>query len=267
MRGALSALAGLLAVVALAVALPATWVATSVADEDGFVSLARDVTAAPSVRDSAAELVVDRLTAGAGLPGGDQVQALLLRAADRALESRRVEAAWEETLRRTHTAVLSGDAPVDTVPLDVAPLAQLVADRSDGLVAAPDQLVVDLAGGPSPETVRAVDQSPRLALLAAAVALGAALVSLLAARRRGVALAWLGAGTAVAALADAGLARLARDRAVADAGGDPGASSLVRALGDVAVTSFDGWLVWTALAGGVVLVLGAVVAVVGRRGA
>lgn len=268
MRGPLAGLAGLLAVLALAVALPATWVSTHLADEDGFVSLARDVTAADAVRDSAADVVADRLVEDAGLPGGDAVRELVLAAADRALDSRRVSAAWEETLRRTHAAVLSGEASsTGTIPLDLAPLAALVAARTEGLVAAPEQLVVEVPGGPSALTVRAVERSPAVALLAGAVGLGAAAVALVAARRRGAAIAWLGVGAVLVAVADAGLARLVRDRAVTEAGGDGPQGGLVRALVDVGVASFDAWLVWTALAGGLALVVGAAFALVGRRAA
>lgn len=270
MRGLLATVAGLVAVVALAVALPAAWTSTYVEDEEGFVSLSRDVTGTAAVRDSAAALVADRLVEQAGLPSqvAESGRRLLEEAADRALADRRVAAAWEETLRRTHAALLedpaAGSAP-STVPLDLAPLAALVADRSDGLVQAPDQLVVEVAGGPSGTSLRAVDASPRLALGAGAVAAVAAAVALLAARRRSVVLVWLGVGAAVAAGADAALARLVRDRAVSDAGASGLQADLLRALADVGVTSFDGWLVWTALGGAVAVVLGVVGALVGRR--
>ncbi|MGQ2913009.1 MAG: hypothetical protein ACT6QJ_14630, partial [Aeromicrobium sp.] len=68
-----------------------------------------------------------------------------------------------------------------------------------------------------------------------------------------------------AAGADAALARLVRDRAVSDAGASGLQADLLRALADVGVTSFDGWLVWTALGGAVAVVLGVVGALVGRR--
>lgn len=272
MRGFLAVVAGLVAVVALAVALPASWLAASVADEDGFVDLARDVTTAPAVQDSAADLLTQRLEERAGLP--QQLAApgrrLLERVTDRVLDDRQVAGAWEETLRLTHRGLLddppAGSGPVD-VPLDLAPLARLVAERSDGLVTAPDSLVVDLSGGPTAESLRVVDESPRTALTAAAVAAVAAAVALLAARRRSLALLWLGLGAVVAAGADAGAARLARDRAVAGSGGSGLETDLLRALADVGVTSLDGWLVWCALAGAVAVVLGAVGLVVGRRAA
>jgi hypothetical protein len=270
MRGLLAFLAGVVAVVALAVALPAAWVAASVADEDGFVALARDVTTTRAVQDSAADLLTQRLADRAGLP--PQLAAtgrdVLERAADRVLADRGVAAAWQETLRLTHRALLDDPASrsgrVD-VPLDLAPLARLVAERSDGLVTAPETLVVELDGGPSAETLRVVDDSPRTALVAGAVAAVAALVALSAARRRGAALVLLGLGAVAVAGADAVLARLARDRAVEGSAGSGLEADLLRALADVAVTSFDGWLVWSALAGGVVVVLGVVVGLVTRR--
>ncbi|MGQ3035524.1 MAG: hypothetical protein ACT6QI_15250, partial [Aeromicrobium sp.] len=108
MRGLLATVAGLVAVVALAVALPAAWTSTYVEDEEGFVSLSRDVTGTAAVRDSGAALVADRLVEQAGLPSqvAESGRRLLEEAADRALADRRVAAAWEETLRRTHAALL-----------------------------------------------------------------------------------------------------------------------------------------------------------------
>jgi hypothetical protein len=269
MRGLTAFLAGVVAVVALAVGLPAAWTAQHLADQDGFVALARDVTQTEAVRSSAADLVADRLEQRAGLPPqlAEAGRRLLEREADRVLADRAVVRAWQETLRRTHAALLadppsgSGTVPV---PLDVAPLAALVAQRADGLVEAPDRLVVELSQGPSAASLRTVEASPRVATVALAVAALGALVALLAAHRRSVALVWLGLGSLVAAAADAGLVRLVRDRAVSDAGG-AAQGSLVRALVDVGVSSADRWFVWAALAAGVAVVLGAVGALVGRR--
>lgn len=271
MRGTLATLAGLVAVVALAVALPATWTSTYLEDEDGFVSLARDVTGTEAVRASAAALVAERLVEQVGLPPqlAESGREVLEQAAERALADRGVTAAWEETLRRTHAAALAdppaGDADSTTVPLDVAPLAALVADRTEGLVQAPDELVVELAGGPSANTLRAVDASPRVALVASLVAAGAAAVALLAARRRSTTLVWLGLGAVVAAGLDAALARLLRHQVVAESGAGGLQSDLVRALADVGLRSFDTWLVWTALGAAVAVVVGVVGVLVGRR--
>jgi hypothetical protein len=260
MRGTLATLAGLVAVVALAVALPATWTSTYLEDEDGFVSLARDVTGTEAVRTSAAALVAERLVEQAGLPPqlAESGREVLEQAAERALADRGVTAAWEETLRRTHAAALA-DPPAG------APLAALVADRTEGLVQAPDELVVELPGGPSANTLRAVDASPRVALVASLVAAGAAAVALLAARRRSATLVWLGLGAVVAAGLDAALARLLRHQVVAESGAGGLQSDLVRALADVGLRSFDTWLVWTALAAAVAVVVGVVGVLVGRR--
>jgi hypothetical protein len=270
MRGFLAAVSGLVAVAALAVALPAAWVAVSVADEDGFVSLSRDVVTDRAVQDAASNLLTTRLEREAGLPAqlAETGRRLLERATDRVFDDPQLSGAWAETLRRTHAALLddpaaaSGQVPV---PLDLAPLARLAAERTDGLVDAPDRLVVELPGGPDARALRLVDESPGLALAAGLVAAVGALVALLVARRRGVALVWLGVGAVAAAGLDAGLARLARERTVDASTGDGLQTALVRALADVGVTSFDGWLVWTALSGGVLAVLGVVVALVGRR--
>ncbi|WP_286689891.1 hypothetical protein [Aeromicrobium sp. REDSEA-S38_B2] len=256
MRGFLAAVSGLVAVVALAVALPAAWVAASVADEDGFVSLSRDVVTDGAVQDAASDLLTTRLEREAGLPAqlAETGRRLLERATDRVFDDPQLSGAWAQTLRRTHAALLddpaaaSGQVPV---PLDLAPLARLAAERTDGLVDAPDRLVVELPGGPDARALRLVDESPGLALAAGLVAAVGALVAL----------------PVAAAGLDAGLARLARERTVDASTGDGLQTALVRALADVGVTSFDGWLVWTALSGAVLAVLGVVVALVGRRSA
>lgn len=272
MRGFLAAVAGLVAVVALAVALPAAWVAASVADEDGFVALSRDVITDRAVQDTASTLLTTRLEERAGLPPqlAETGRTLLQRATARVFDDPELGAAWQETLRRTHRALLDDPAAGSgrvAVPLDLAPLARLAAARTDGLVDAPDRLVVELPDGPTAESLRLVDRTPRTALVAGATALGAALVALLVARRRGRALVWLGVGAAAAAGLDAGLARLARGRAVDASTADGLQTAVLRALADVGVRSFDGWLVWTALGGAVLAVLGAVVALLGRRAA
>lgn len=270
MRGFLAAVAGLVAVVALAVALPAAWVAASVADEDGFVALSRDVVTDAAVQDAASSLLTTRLEREAGLPPqlAETGRRLLERATERVFDDPQLSGAWAETLRRTHAALLDDPAPGSgrvPVPLDLAPLARLAAERTDGLVDAPDRLVVELPDGPDAQALRMVDRTPGVALVAAVVAAVGALVALLVARRRGVALLWLGVGAVAAAGVDAGLARLARERTVDASTADGLQTALLRALADVGVTSFDGWLVWTALGGAVLVVLGVVVALVGRR--
>lgn len=270
MRGFLAAVAGLVAVLALAVALPAAWVAASVDDEDGFVTLTRDVVTTQEVQDRAADLLTNRLAQSVGLPSevAASARTLLERSTDRALTDPLVSDAWEETLRLTHRGLLADlseqSGRVD-VPLDLAPLARLVAEQSDGVVTAPERLVVDLPDGPTAQSLRQIDQSPRTALTAAAVSFAAAVVALLAARCRSVALLLLGFGAAAVAAADTGLARVAGNVAVASSQGTGLETDLLRALVDVGVRSFDGWLVWCALAGGVIVVLGIVGLVVGRR--
>lgn len=264
MRGFLAFLALLVAVLATVVALPAAWVAQHVTDESGFVSSARSVTDSDAVRDATTDVVAERLAAGSGLPDGvaDSVAGVVGEAADRALAGTDTRRAWEETLRRTHQRVLAPDAtPSDTLPLDLTPLAELVAQRTDGLVQAPSEVVVDLPGGPEQSTVDAVRRAPDVALVAGVTAAVAALVALLAARRRAGVLLALGVGIAVAAAADAGLARVLRDRGVEEARAQADVAAqadLARAFLDVGVSSFDVWLVWAALAGGVVAVLGVV---------
>lgn len=264
MRSLLSFVALVVAVLAVVVALPAAWVAQHVSDEDGFVSSARAVTDSDAVRDATADVVAERLVSGIGVPDGvaDSVASAVSEATDRALAGTDVRRAWEETLRRTHERVLApGAAASDTLPLDLTPLAELVAERTDGLVQAPDEVVVDLPDGPDQATVDAVRRAPDVALVAGATAGVAALLALLLARRRaGVVLA-LGVGLALAAAADAGIARALRDRAVEQTrsqGEGAAQADLTRAFLDVAVDSFDGWLVWTALTAGVVVVLGVV---------
>lgn len=268
MRGLVAVLAGIVASAALAATLVYGWVAQHVADEDGFVELAQSLTTSTEVRDSLNEVLAQRLVDAVDVPAAtaEQVTRLVSQATDRALAEPDVEQAWQESLRRTHAAVLDGDAD-GQIPLELAPLAELVAQRTDGLVQAPSTLTVDLRGGPSAEAVETVNDSPGLARGAAIVALVAAVVSLLAARRRGRALAGLGVGAVLAAGAVALVARLVQDRAGAEATAQSGLSAqgqLTRALLDVAVTSMDRWLLWTAIAGGVALVPGLVASAVRR---
>ena len=275
MRGLGAFLAGLLAVVAFAVALPFSWLAVHISDEDGYVELSRGILDDADTRTAVVEAVVDELDGRTrdrlvelGIPGSliDRTLDEVAGFVGQGLASDAVVDAWGESQRQAHREMFRGDDEDSGFVVDLAPLVAAGAAEAGVELDVPASLPVEID---EPEARRAVSTaaaSPQLAVGAGVVTLVGAVLALVAARRRGVALAWLGAG----ALSVTGVLHLgARLVASADpsAGSDAG-TRVGLVLVDVAGASFDDLLAKAAIGGGVVLAVGAVLTVAGsvRRG-
>ncbi|WP_019144433.1 hypothetical protein [Aeromicrobium massiliense] len=268
----LGALAGLVALIALLVAVPAQWVATHVTDADGFTELAGPLVTEPEVEDELARVISEQVTARLALSAtlGPVVADVLSRAAGSVVDDPQFRTAWEDTLRRSHEATL-GD-PDAAAPdqgqslrlaVDLGPLARYVVDRASGqlpvTVPAPETVVVPITSEQVGEQIDLVRAAPDYARVAWVVLAAAVVVRLALARRRGAALARLGVGALAVAgvlwLAVRGAGRLLRER------GDA-AEPLARAVQDALVTrataSFNDWLLVVAGAGLAAVVVGVV---------
>lgn len=265
------ALAGLVALLALLVAVPAQWVATHVSDADGFSDLAGPLVAEPEVETELSQVISEQVTARLALSPtlGPIVADVLARAATSVVGDPEFRTAWEDTLRRSHEATLGGaDAAPDQdqslrLAVDLAPLARYVVDTASGqlpvTVRAPETVVVPITSEQVGEQIDLLRSAPDYARVAWIVLAAAVVVRLALARRRGAALARLGVGALVAAgllwLAVRAAGRLLDERA---GSAEPLARAVQDALVARSTASFDDWLLVVAGAGLAAVVVGVV---------
>lgn len=273
MRSATSFLSGLAAAVLVVVLLPLAWIATHVASEDGYVGFTASMVDDPSFRGDLAGAAAEEVVTRAGLPSAavEPVRAALTSAAERVVDGDDFADAWEQTQRRSHQAVFADQRELpaeldasDRLVVDVAPIAQAlvdaVSDRLPVSVEVPGQMLVTVGGSDQRQLVDRIRSTPELAVLVALVTAGLGLLAVAAARRRGVAIGWLGLGVAAAALAARLLSHAVVPRVVerSDAPSDL-ARAVQRLIADRALDSFDQWTLVTMVGAAVVAAAGFVV--------
>ena len=270
MRGFGAFVAGLFAVVAFAAVLPLSWLAVQIADEDSYVELSRGVLDDTDTRTAVVEAVVDELDGQTrerlvdlGVPAAliDRTLEEVAGFVGQGLASDVVVDAWGDSQRQAHQEMFQGDGQDSGFVVDLAPLVAAVATEAGVDLEVPASLPVESDEPEARRAVSTVAASPQLAVGAGVVALVGAAIALAAARRRGVALVWLGAG----ALAVTGVLHVvARVVASTDPSADTDAGTRVGlVLVDVARSSFDDLLRSAAIGGGVVLVVGLLLTVAG----
>lgn len=270
MRSAFAGLAALVAVLALAVTIPAGWVAQHVADEDGYVGFTAELVADANLRSDLAQIISDDLVERTGTSGAFAavVQAAVEDAATTVVASDAFREGFADAQRQSHRALFDGDSSagldqMEGVVIDLAPVAQTVVDSLTAdlpvTIAAPEQLLVTVGGEQARAGVEAIDRTPQQSTLGAGIAVVAAALSLLAARRRSSMLAWLGGG-AVAAAGAVHVVAAAVIPELIDRGSPPSglAARAQQLLADAALESLDQWLLVVAAAGGVAVVVGLV---------
>lgn len=262
MRALVAALLWCVATVATFVAIGAGWSATHLQSEDGFVDLTSRVGDDREVQERAADLAGEAFADQAGLPVAlhDRVAAGVSDAIARLTEAPDWSEAWRETTRSAHQQLFAEPTPT-SVRADVAPLVRLALGEVDLPIplTGPEELVVTLSEEDPSDLVAAAERSPALALVSAAVALGAALLALIVSRRRSTTLAALGIGVMLAAAAwwvigREGVPRLVEQQSTGTASG----RELNHVLTARIVESLDTTLLWVAVAGAVVAAVGLV---------
>jgi hypothetical protein len=187
--------------VATAGAVIALWARDDVLDSRGFVETTAPVVRHADVRDAVAELTVASL--GAQPPA---VQAQIRAGARELAASERFAQLWREANAAAHAqarALIRGDG--DRVVLDVGALADLVVERlrASGVAVAPQDVdrsqtrVVVLDASEADGARDVASWAEGLALVLPGLAGGGLVALLLLARRRGLALAAVGATTAL----------------------------------------------------------------------
>lgn len=270
MRGIVAVVLGLAAVVVGLVTVPTAWVAQNISSEDGYVALTEPLVSDAELQDAVAAYVGETIVDRASLPDSLQanVTAALAAAVRRAGSDPGFGEAWSQTQARSHRATFGPDGDGDVV-LDVAPLAAYLTDEVGTSLPAglspPGSLPV-VVSEPEPMLLTQVAEAPDRALLGGAATVVLALGALMVARRRGTALAWLGAG----AVAVAGVLAAARDVVVPELIDRSGGTTelgrtLQQLLAERVTDSLGAWLLVVAIGGGVAVVAGLLLRLVSAR--
>ena len=260
------------AVVAAVITVPTLWIATHVADEDGYVGFTRPFVADAEFRNAIVATITDDLVSQGGLPTAAKpiIERALRSVATRTAQQPGFTEAWEESQRRTHQLTFGPDANTDRLTADIGPIATFVAKQvSNDLpvrVNIPDKLLVPIYDAPDREVIEQVDKTQNRSLIGLLVVGGASLLCLVFARRRINAVVGLAAGAVITAgvlLAGTGLALPeVLDRTPAPT---PFAREMRDLLVDRASDSLNQWLLWTAVIGAVVLVIAGLGRAIPRR--
>ncbi len=276
MRTFVSAVATVLGVLLAAVAVPAIWLDRNLVQEDGFVELAAPLGKNPEFQQQLAAAAVGTIDTSA-VPGflADLVQPVLEDAATSLAGLPGYPAAWEETLRKSHRLSFP-QAPADpaagsvsSLTLDVAPLVALGVEeisRATRLPLDPPGETLINVGQPEQRewTERLSTYAPMGYMLAAGSAI-AFLLALVAARRRWTVLVSAGLGALVLAGLWALGAQLGSARALATDTGNEVANMFRNEFVAAATADFAAWTGAAAVAGGLLVLLGAVAGIASRR--
>ncbi|HYH78105.1 MAG TPA: hypothetical protein VD841_11490, partial [Arthrobacter sp.] len=185
------------------------------------------------------------------------------------------QAAWEETLRKSHRLSFADPASrpaaadsSSSLTLDVAPLVTLAIgelSRITGMpVDAPDQTLINVG---QPDQRQWIERLSAYAPLGYSLAIGAGValaLAFVAARRRWTVIFGVGAGALLlAALWTVGSLQV-RDAVAGTASGNEVADMFTDEFVAAAFTSFQSWITGTAVAGAVLVVAGLVIGVASR---
>jgi hypothetical protein len=276
-RTFVSAVATVLGVLLAAVAVPAIWLDRNLVQEDGFVELAGPLGKNSEFQQQLATAAVGTIDTSA-VPGflEDLVQPVLEDAATSLAGLPGYPAAWEDTLRKSHRlsfpqaqADPGASGSVSSLTLDVAPLVALGVEeisRATRLPLDPPGETLINVGQPEQRewTERLATYAPMGYMLAAGSGI-AFLLALVAARRRWTVLVGAGLGGLVLAALWALGAQLGSARALATDTGNEVANMFRNKFVTAATADFTGWTVAAAVAGGVLVLLGAVAGIASRR--
>jgi len=270
MRSFLAFVFGVCAVLATLVTMPAEWVSNNIADENGYVAFAEPIGRDSQFHGALADALSETLAQRAQLPSAAQpaAKAAIVRVANKVSGEPGFVAAWNDTQRQSHKIMLGDprDLPpeLDSSPsfaIDLGPLGKFIIDQANKdlpfTISAPDQAVIAVNGAPQADTldrIRATPTYARNGLIA--LALSAAL-ALAFARRKSIAIAWLGLGAILAAgVLKVGVSVVVPEILNRNTAPSPFAKALRDVFVERANESFGSWLVVLGIGGAVVAVAG-----------
>ncbi|MGV9827743.1 MULTISPECIES: hypothetical protein [unclassified Gordonia (in: high G+C Gram-positive bacteria)] len=200
MRTFFSALFGLIAMVAIVVAVPSIWITERIVDTDGFTSLIAPVAGDQQVKDYMASQITDQIASQTSLPG---TRALVEPLAQRYTDSAQFPADFLDVVAQQHAWLF--DEPTgssSTMQLDITKMVNRVIASSGIGITINGPVLIPVSDGGTGLQAGSYHDAGRVVTVAgytsAAVAVVAGLLALLIGRRRGTVLAWLGVGAVLA---------------------------------------------------------------------
>lgn len=235
-----------------------TWLTSNIVGESGFVDNAATIGANEQVQQTVINVASAQLAAKIPLGPAisSQVSTLTNKALTAAVDTPEFEAAWAESMRRTHRVQFTQDPAPETLTVDLAPFVDLAINQNRLLsnlgVKAPESVLVDVGDIQVARYVNLVSTAADLRILLIAATAVAGIVALLtsAKRKRGSSLAMLGTLTVAVTVLSAFAARITATQAV-----DQVLTShrewagVVRPIGEIAIESIDSMLMPVGAAG------------------
>ncbi|MFT4043586.1 MAG: hypothetical protein QM673_10535 [Gordonia sp. (in: high G+C Gram-positive bacteria)] len=197
MRTVLSGFLTLVAMAAIVIAVPTTWLTQRIVETGGFTSLVAPLAGNDQVKESLATEIADQIASRTHVPAA---AAIAKPFATRYTQSPQFPLDFVDIVAQQHRWLF--DAPTATSPstmqLDIAPMANRVIKQTGLGVHVPGKIVIPIAdndaGLHAGSYHRASQQVRTLGRISTAAAVIAGLLALLIGRRRGTVLAWLGVG-------------------------------------------------------------------------
>ncbi|GAA3518978.1 hypothetical protein GCM10022234_13120 [Aeromicrobium panaciterrae] len=262
-----------IAMLAAAVTIPLAWVASNIADEDGYVSFTSPMGSDPELQKAFSAYLGDYFVREQSLPSALQptLTTVLETAAANTANAPGFTRAWEESQRSSHRLMFGPGANQDRLAVDLGPLATFAVDHAAGnlpvALPKPGKIVLQVNNTEQREAIDQIEATKDRSRVGWIVVAAAAALSLLFAKRRSTALVWLGVGAVVVAgvlkaLTSYGIPNIL-DRTPAPSGF---ARTLQKLLADRAADSLAQWLLWAAIAGAAAIVVGVLLRVsTGKR--
>lgn len=268
-RTFLSALLTSIAMVATVVALPAMWVSQRVVDEDGFVAVVAPLAHDEQVQAYIADEITTQVASRVGYPGASAVVAPVAKAYT---QGESFPTDFTDLVRQEHSWLFD-PAPAGSagqaMQLDITAMVDRALSDAHLPFSVPAGAAIDVPvseGGLEAGRYHLIGtQITTIGYVAVVVAVIAALLALVCARRRGTVLIWLGIGGLLAALGCWLMALNATsivDR-VSSVGAD-GGGIIVRVATNALADDLTRWSTMAAIAGVVVAVVGVIVRVAFR---
>ncbi|POH56982.1 hypothetical protein [Arthrobacter glacialis] len=274
MRTAGSAILIIVALLLASVAGPAVWLQRNVVEQNGFVALAGPLGSNKEFQDGLSTMVATQTTASLDLPPQlKELAAAIVNSTARSLYTDPgYPQAWTETLARSHALsfAAAGNKEIQgDLQLDIAPLVAMVAARVSEDVGVtlptPKDVVVSLE---QPQVARLLPLATTLggwSVWLAVIAVGLLVLGVFVARRRSLALIFVGVGLALVALLWF-LASGMVETVLANLAVGPAAASQMGAqLAVLAQDSWQGGITATFIVAAVVAAVGGTSLIVARR--
>ncbi|MFW0789272.1 hypothetical protein [Gordonia sp. CPCC 205333] len=218
MRSFVSGLATLVAIAAIIVALPSLWIKERVIDPEGFSSTAATMADNSQVQSYMADEIVNQVVTRSN---GLVPTAVAKPIASAYTTSPQFKADFVDIASQEHGWLFNEASPDQqgkAMELDLTDMVNRVIASTGLTVKVPGPITVPITrdagdGLEAGRYHRVSQQITQIAYISVVVGIVAAMLALLAGRRRGTVLAWLGVGAVVSAAVSWGLATLLAHRA------------------------------------------------------